>query len=103
MLDREHSSNLSCFTKVIRQGAVPVSTAEKPAHTQFCHVHGHNCQTLQKALGNRCADFRGCNMPLRFEVFNLFNFFALLWSPDLHVEELFADSCLLAGKKKTHI
>lgn len=40
-------------------------------------------------------------MPLRFEVFNLFNSFALLWSPDLHVEELFADSCLLAGKNST--
>lgn len=47
-----------------------MSTAEKPA--QFCHVHGHSCRTLQKVLGNRCADVRGCNMPVMFEIFNLF-------------------------------
>lgn len=41
-------------------------------------------------------------MPVRFEVFNLFNLFALLWSPDFRIEELFADSYPLAGKK-THI
>lgn len=41
-------------------------------------------------------------MPVRFEVFNLFNLFALLWSPDFPIEELFADSYPLAGKK-THI
>lgn len=38
-------------------------------------------------------------MPLRFDVFNLFDLFALLWSPDSSVEGLFADNCLLAGKK----
>lgn len=82
MLGKEHSGSLSCFTEALRQGVVPVSTAEKPAHTQICCVHGHSCQTLQKVLGNRCADVRGCNMSVRYEVFNLFNLFALLWSPD---------------------